>query len=158
MLKRLKFRFKVNKLIRKVLRKPPKGQEIKNYTFKGLTNDIFFVANIKLVKYDIGLLTSNKENTFDAYLISEFEAAKKRVEEQKKQLAFDKEYERVNSKYFKEFLESRDEFMSDRSIKDIIQGYTGFESRGMNLYREYMGTDFGRKAHEEIVEYEKNNP
>lgn len=71
-------RFRINRIIRKVLKNPPKGQEIKEFTFKKLTKDMLFILNVKLSAHDIGLLGSDKENTFGTYLISEFEKAKAR--------------------------------------------------------------------------------
>lgn len=142
-IKELKFKWQKNHIMKKVLKTPPKGQEIKEYTFKGLTNDILFVLNVELSAHDIGLLTSDKANTFGTYLISEFEKAQKRLEEERK-------YEEVNAKYFKQFLESKGLYWSNDIVKQIVQGCYPFEALENDLYREYQGTEFGRKAHLEI--------
>lgn len=142
-LKQLKFHLAVKKAMKMVLKNPPKGTKIKEYTYKKLTNDIIFCLNVKLSAHDISIITSKKENTFGAYLISEYEKAKKRIEEERK-------YNEVNAKYFKEFLESKDEYMSDYNIQRTVQGYMPFYARENDLYREYLGTKYSMKAKEEL--------
>ncbi len=139
----MKNKLKYKHIFKKILKLPPTGQEIKDYKIKkSLTNDELFVLNVKLSAYDIGLLKSDNEKIVSAYLISEFERAKKRLEEERR-------YNEVNTKYFKEFLESKGEYMSDYEIKRTVQGYQPFYSRANDLYREYLGTSFALNAKRE---------
>ena len=144
MLKKLKFK----RIIKKVLRDPPQGLKIKEYTFRKLTNDEIVVLKVKLYAHDIGVLKSDKANSFGAYLISEFESAQRIMKrEQERQT-----YEEINTKYFGEFLESKGVHLMDYYIKRTVQGYMPFYSSENDWYREYLGSQFAGKADKEYQE------
>lgn len=131
-------RLKFKRIIKKVLKSPPKGTEIKEFHFRKLSNDEIFVLSVKLSAYDIGVLKSDKENCFGTYLISEFEKAKKRLEEEK----------RLNDLYarnFKKFLDNKKIYISDYYIKRTVEGYMPFYSTENDLFREFLGTSFARE-------------
>ena len=148
-------KFRINRIMRKVLKNPPKGQEIKEFTFRKLTNDILVVLNVKLYSHDIGVLISEKKNTFRTYLISEFEAAKQRVKAAEQR----RKEEEIDAKYFSEYLESKGIYLSDYYIKRTVQGYMPFGTRENDLYRDYLCTEFSTKADREFEEWknERNN-
>ena len=138
-------RFRINRIMRKVLKNPPKGQEIKEFTFRKLTNDILFIVKVKLESHDIGLLDSDKENTFGTYLISEFEKAQARIRHAEES----ERYAKFNAKYFGEYLRSIGVGLSDDTILRTAQGRMPFASRECDLYRKYLGTTYASKAKEE---------
>ena len=138
-------RFRINRIIRKVLKNPPKGQEIKEFTFRKLTNDILFIVKVKLESHDIGLLDSDKENTFGTYLISEFEKAKARV----RHLEKSERYVNFNAKWFAEYLKSKGIYLSDYAITRTAQGRMPYGSTEVELYKKYLGTTYASKAKDE---------
>lgn len=146
-------RFRINRIIRKVLKNPPKGQEIKEFAFKKLTKDMLFILNVtrsaELYAHDIGLLDSDKENTFGTYLISEFRKAEERERERERFRAESERYAKFNAKYFGEYLRSIGVGLSDDTILRTAQGRVSFGSRELELYKQYLGTTYASKAKDE---------
>lgn len=146
--KKLKFK----RIIKKVLRNPPKGQEIREYPYKRLTSDETFALHVKLYAHDIGVLKKEKGHGLRCYLISEYEAAKRKLKEQEEERIREEIENRIDAKYFAEFLESNGVFLPEQDIKRTVQGYKPFYSRENDLYREYLGSQFSVKANKEYEE------
>lgn len=151
-IKQLKFNRSVNKVIKYILKYPPKGSKIKEYSFKNLTNDIFFCTKIKLESKDIGLINYEGDGIIKAYLISEYEALKERVRRAECWAKLDE----IEAKYFKKYLDSLGYYYDLETCKRISQGYYGFNSHQTDLYREYMCTSFSREARDEYDAWEKS--
>lgn len=152
-LKYLKFKLQANKMLKMVLKHPPKGQEIKEYIFKKLTNDLFFAVNVKLESKDIGLIQGDKEGTFKAYLISELKAAKERMRQAECWAMLDL----IEEKYFREYLKSKNMFWSDTTIRYTVKGMCGFDSKEIHTYRDYMCTSFSTQARDEYEKWKKES-